>query len=247
MATKDDIQRAAAAPVIETRKRDVPNESPGTDALPPPGHGRDEVLRMRNDQLQELIEKKAEAKAFGLLDPRVLQPDNEIAAGAHEMTDITNAKADRHYCWVECGIRDTQTSHVHRKQMEGFRFVDADDPECPDVPRNPSGHRRLGTAVLMWCPIERWIDIRSDEHALALRQRGDMNNGDRLLEIAQSHGVKVNVIGNWNQLSPEAQQMAYQRFAIQNREREKAYQRIDRQLRDGTAHLNYGNQRRSML
>lgn len=248
MATKDQINEAAQAPVLEVRKGDRPQgNTPGTATLPPPGYGRQEVLKMRQDRLQQLIQERGEQIAFGLLDESKLKVDPDIARYYADILAVSSPQPDRQYCWVETGIRDNHPEHVHNKQMQGWHFVLPEDPECPDVPRTPQGYRRLGTTVLMWIELERWVEIKAHEYAAALRQRGDMASADRMLEVAQRHGAQVKVIENWSQLSPESRQLAEQRFVQRQRSLEQAWNKIDQELRGGTAHLNYGNQRRGQI
>lgn len=253
MASREDIERAANAPVIETRKADAskltgsPEETPGVSTLPPPGHSRDEVLRMRRDQLQQLIQTRGEQIAFGLLDPRHLKVDPDIARYYADILQVTPAQSDRIYCWVETGLRNNHPEHVHHKQMQGWNFVLGSDPECPHLPRTPEGHRRLGTTVLMWLDIEHYVELKAHEHAAALKQRGDINNADRMLDIAARHGAQVKIIENWNQLSPESRAMAEQRFSQRQRQLQRTWEHIDQELRGGTAHLNYGNQRQGHI
>ena len=253
MASKEDIERAVNAPVIETTKKDAPGmqgrsaTTPGTTALPPPGHSRDEVLRMRQDHLQQLIQQRGEQIAFGLLDPRHLKVDPDIARYYADILQVTPAKADRIYCWVETGLRNNHPEHVHHKQMQGWLFVLENDAECPDLPRTPEGHRRLGTTVLMWLDIERYVELKAHEHAAALKQRGDINNADRMLDIAAKHGAQVKIIENWNQLSPESRTIAEQRFSQRQRALKQTWDHIDQELRGGTAHHNYGSQRQGHI
>ena len=247
MATPEDIRRAAEAPVTEARERDTPGETPGTATLPPPGYGRNEVLRMRQDRLQQLIQERGEQIAFGLLDPRHMKTDHEIARYYADIIAVTPAQPDRMYCWVETGVRDNHPEHAHHKQIEGWKFVTAEDPECPAIPRTVEGYRRLGTTVLMWIDLERYVEIKAHEYAAALKQRGDMGSADRMLEVAARHGAQVRVIENWSQLSPEARQLAEQRFAMRRRELERTWDHIDQELRGGTAHLNYGNRRQGSV
>lgn len=253
MASRDDIERAAHAPVIETRKADVgkltgsPEETPGVSTLPPPGYAREEVLRIRHDQLQQLIQTRGEQIAFGLLDPRHLKVDPDIARYYADILQVTPAQHDRIYCWVETGMRNNHPEHVHHKQMQGWLFVLGADPECPDLPRTPEGHRRLGTTVLMWLDIDRYVELKAHEHAAALRQRGDINNADRMLDAAAKHGAQVKIIENWNQLSPESRAVAEQRFSQRQRQLQRTWEHIDQELRGGTAHLNYGAQRQGHI
>lgn len=247
MATKDEITRAANDTVTEHRKKDAPDSGLGTDTLPPAGYGRQEALRMRHDRLQQLIQERGEQIAFGMVDPSKLNVDPEIVRYYADILAVTNPQPNRQYCWVECGMRDNHPEHVHNKQMQGWQFVNEDDPECPNVPRSPMGHRRLGTAVLMWIDIERWVEIKAHEYAAALRQRGDMNSADRMLEAAQRHGMQVRIIENWSQLSPESRALAEQRFTQRQRTLQQTRDRIDQELRNGTAHLNYGNRQHATI
>lgn len=254
MATKDDITQAAHAPVTEISKKDAAllasqqaQEGSGASTLPPAGYGRNEALRMRHDRLQKLIQERGEQIAFGLVDPNALRVDPDIARYYADILAVTPSNPDRMYCWVETGMRDNHPEHVHHKQMQGWDFVLRDDPECPHVPRTPEGHRRLGTTKLMWISLERYVEIKAHEHAAALRQRGDLGSADRMLEIASRHGAQVKIIENWGQLSPESRALAEQRFAMRTRQLEQARDHIDDQLRNGTAHLNYGNRRHNTL
>lgn len=249
MASKDDIQQAAKAPVVETGKAGPGGETPGTESLPPPGYSRREVTRMRADRLQQLVEERAEQIAFGLLDPAVNQIDPEIAYYYADILDIRHPHPERMYCWVETGKFNNHPEHVHNKQAQGWKFVNGleGDKECPSVPMTPEGHRRIGTAVLMWISIERWVELRAHEHARYLRQRGDMSSADRMLEVAHKHGAQVKIIENWGQLSSESRALAEQRFTQRQRVLQTARDRIDRELRAGTAHLHYGNQREAHI
>lgn len=111
------------------------------------------------------------------------------------------------------------------------------------MPRSPEGYRKLGTCLLMWVALERYVNIRAAEHAAALKQRGSLQNADEMLAMAARHGASVNVIENWGQLSDESRRLAEQRFVQRQRVLTISRDRIDRELRQGTAHLNYGNQR----
>jgi hypothetical protein len=202
---------------------------------------------MRTDNLQRLIEERGEQIAFGLIDEHKLRIDPEIARYYADILQVTNSQPNRQYCWVECGMHNTRPEHVHHKQMTRWRFVGPDDPECPDVPRSPEGHRRLGTTVLMWCDLEDWVELKAREHAAALKQRGDMKNADRMMEVAARHGASVNIIENWSQLSPESRALAEQRSEQRERQMRRTREHIDRELREGTAHLNYGNKRHATL
>lgn len=248
MATKDDITHAANAPVLEVRKDDTPEEeTPGTATLPPAGYGRQETLRMRHDRLQQLVQQRGEQIAFGIIDPKQLKVDPAIARYYADILAVSNPQSYRQYCWVECGMRDNHPEHVHNKIMQGWKFVEAEDPECEDVPRDPHGHRRLGTTVLMWLDIERWVELKAHEYAAALRQRGDLGSADRMLEIAHKHSAEVRIIQNWGELSAESRALAEQRFAQRQRSHQQAWERIDQELRGGTAHQNYGNQRQGII
>src|SRR5216117_3969999 len=103
MATRDEILKSASSPVLEGRKNEMPEESPGTATLPPPGYGRREVLSMRHDRLQQLIQERGEQIAFGLLDPDALKVDPEIARYYADILAVSNPQPNRQYCWVECG------------------------------------------------------------------------------------------------------------------------------------------------
>lgn len=244
MASKEDVIRAANAPVIEgTQQTADPAGTPGTETLPPAGYSRGEVLRMRHDKLQELIDQRGEQMAFGLLDPKQLEIDPEIARHYADILAVSRPQPDRMYCWVETGKFGTHPEHVHHKQMQGYQFVGPEDQECPNVPRSPEGYRKLGTCLLMWVALERYVNIRAAEHAAALKQRGSLQNADEMLAMAARHGASVNVIENWGQLSDESRRLAEQRFVQRQRVLTISRDRIDRELRQGTAHLNYGNQR----
>lgn len=234
MATKEEIKEAVT--------------SPGAETLPPAGFGREEALRMRQDNLDQMIEERANQLALGLIDHKNLKIDPEVARHYADILSVRPANPDRMYCWVETGIRNDYPGHVYAKQAQGWEFVNEQDPECPYVQKTPEGYRRLGTCLLMWVDIERWVELRAQERLQWKKQRGDLNNVNTMYEIAYKYrDYGINVREKLSDFSPEVIAQAERRL-MQNRSNLKQqWNRIDAQLREGSAHLNYGNKSHSHI
>lgn len=223
MATTDDITKAA--------------KSKGTETLPPPGHGRDEALRMRQDSLEREIEEMARVRFMEAIDPsKFTHLDNEIAAYAHAGATIPHARPDRVYCWVEWNTRlpSDHGQHVMSKQSEGWELVHENDPDASGVTPctiTPEGHIRWGSCVLMSCDRTRYIHVQAMHRARQMMIEGQHMNASTLVELGEKYGVTVHT-----DLPPETIRRAQQQHRIRQ-QHQAAWSRIDQRLRNGTAHV----------
>ena len=227
MATREEIQAAVKAP--------------GTESLPPAGYGRHETLRMRADELDRMIEERTEQLALGLIDKKNMKIDPEIAYHYADILDVRPANPERFYCWVETGLRNDRPEHVYAKQSMGWEFVGGNDPECPHVQQTPEGYRRLGTCLLMWLSMERWVELKARERLAWKRQRGDLTNVNTMMEIAYKYRDSgIIVREQLKDFSPEVLAQAERRLMQNRANDQQQWNRIDARLRAGDAHLTHG-------
>jgi len=123
--------------------------------LPPAGDERREVLRKREDNLQEQAEAMAETTDAYAMDPKALKVDRELAQhydfDENTMLKITNRNPNRRYTWGN--FSSQHGIDVRRKMGMGWKPVSGSDPECSEL-KAADGTRTIGDVMLMWTTPE---------------------------------------------------------------------------------------------
>ena len=136
--------------------------------LPPAGHQRDEVLKKRQDQLEEKAETQTAQLQTGAIDPEVLKAERELL-NSMDSTMVTGASPNYHYTWV-----NFQSYHgwavKSKLAFRGWEVV-TDSNSCKDY--NPGGEaaecrqvdgtRKLGDVLLMRIAIDRFNILQALE------------------------------------------------------------------------------------
>ena len=159
--------------------------------LPPAGHARDEVLKKRQDQLEEKAETQAAQLQTGTIDPDVLKAERELL-NSMDSTMVTNADPAYHYTWV-----NFQSYHgwaVKAKlAFRGWEVVNGSMPEASEC-KQVDGTRKLGDVLLMRISIDRFNILQ----ALEAEDRNKFNqtptsNLSALADKYASRGLIVRV------------------------------------------------------
>ena len=93
--------------------------------------------------------------------------------------------------------------------------------------------------------LARYIEMRAEYLADYKRKKGDIFNVDKMLEISERFAARTGkpAIRIVERFSPEQIRNAQARAAFRRqRTAHQAWQQIDTHLKEGTAHLAYGNQ-----
>lgn len=222
MATTEEIKQAAKAK--------------GTESLPPAGYGRNETLRMRQDDLDREIEERSNALFLAAIDPAKFgHIDNEIAQYAQRDGAVPHARPDYKYCWVEYNQRNPSDhgQHLLANQQEGWECVHEGDDDAQGVApvtETPEGYLRWGSVILMRIQRDRYVTIQATRRARQKLIEGQHMDASHIVELGHRYGVEIHT-----SLPPETIQRAKMQHRMKLTQ-QQAWQRIDRKLRDGTAH-----------
>lgn len=209
----------------------------GPETLPPAGYLRQEALRRREDALQRQIEELSNKYLIHSIDPsKFTDLDPEIVQFALDGSDIPNRQPGYEYLWVEYNTRNPSDhgEHVTSALMVGYKLVTENDPEAKGLDHasfTGEGYIRWGSGLLARIPQERYITLRAKERADSRLRQGYHLDASKLVELSERHNVKIHT-----ELPPEAIAHARQQYAMRQRQ-QKAWNRIDTRLREGTAHL----------
>lgn len=129
-------------------------------SLPPPGHERDEALRMRQDELEEAAERLAEETGAIRIDERVFEPDREIRfCLSKQASTIPSALDEYDYKYEFTGngglqINAAKSLVVNTSQGPinvGWQIVDRSMAEARGMEEfiDVNGHIRIGDTILM--------------------------------------------------------------------------------------------------
>ena len=117
--------------------------------LPPAGDERREVLKKREETLEEKAEKMAAQMMMGTIDPKHLEIAREIAAKTQYL-DVSNKVPGRVYRWIST---NRSGQHVQIAKNLGWVVVQGDDQEAIElIDQTPGTTRELGDVILMWMP-----------------------------------------------------------------------------------------------
>lgn len=148
--------------------------------LPPPGYEQYEELRRRIDELEAANEALSAQKEIYKLDPSVFREDREILNKV-DLLDVTNPQPGRVYKWVYYGHNGQM---VMKMKYLGWRVVQSDDPECPEL-KEADNTRRIGDTLLMWVPAEKHAEI--EERSERLRMQQQLGVEAALRELGEKH------------------------------------------------------------
>lgn len=232
MATKEEIQKSV--------------ESKGVDTLPPKGYGRDEALRLRQARLDRAIEQASELKFVGRLDPEALKPQPYFQHHYDEMSVPHGDFEKYEYLWGETSHRG---HHIDLLKRGGYEPVHKDNPDGEGFMQyTPEGYPQIGSTILFRIPLERYIEMRAEQLADYKTKRGDIFNVDRMLEISERFAARTGKpsIKIVERFSPDQIRNAQARAAFR-RQKQNQWDTIDQHLKEGTAHLEYGNQRHNQI
>lgn len=232
MATKEEIQKAVV--------------SEGAATLPPAGYGRQEALRLRQARLDRAIEEASQMKLLGRLDPSMLTPQPYFQHHFDEMSVPHGDFETYEYLWVETSHRG---HHVDLARRAGYEPVRQTDPDGKDFMQySPEGYPLVGSTVLFRIPLERYIDLRAAQLAEYKERRGDIYNVDKMLQISEDFASRTGkpAVKIVDRFSPDQIRNAQARAAFR-RQRQNQWDTIDHHLKEGTAHLEYGNQRHAHI
>ena len=222
-------------------------------ALPPPGHERDEVLRARQDTLEEAAETLANETGAFKVDERILEPDREIRFQlASSASSIPNAQNEYDYKYEYTGNGGLQINmskslvvSTNRGPMPiGWQIVDRSMPEARGMEEliDVNGHIRLGDTILMRrlkdrseleARYQEWVRARqAGESTDAVREMDEKNkrnnktrNAIKLLDEEQAEDW----IAFIQKRAPGYKESARELYA-----RMGAQQQLDKMLKDGT-------------
>lgn len=160
--------------------------------LPPAGDARREVLKGREDQLQERGEE--EFKDRGKIDPEKLKPDNEILGPISENFDIlgvTKMQKGFRYKWVFTGYNGFFANHA---RLEGWVPVQGDDPEAEER-KWVDSTRKLGDTLLYRISEEKYKVLQRRDYQKRMLQQESIES--TIEEIGdKTPGVTVHRVGS---------------------------------------------------
>jgi hypothetical protein len=155
--------------------------------LPSAGYARDEELKKRTDNLDAAAEFMSDDQEFYGLDPKAFEEDREILAHLDEL-HISDPDPNFEYLWAYFGMNGRV---VWQRKREGWKVVSGDDPEAIEL-KDADGFRKIGDALLMKIPRERYNQIEAEREKRRLSQQ--LGIDARLIELgdkAAKHGIKV--------------------------------------------------------
>src|SRR5262245_31198056 len=119
---------------------------PRTPNLPPAGYQREEVLKRRQDTLNQQAEEQAATLEQGTIDPEVLRIERELIRQGMDASSITKGNPAYFYTWV-----NYQSYHgwavKSKLAFPGWEVVTGDMPEAPES-RQADGTRKWGDCLL---------------------------------------------------------------------------------------------------
>jgi len=208
----------------KTERPVIPGRRQGP--LPEAGYAREEELKRRLDDLNELkamLEGELEKDGVVEVGPQKIRLDqmkieNEIAS-KFDFLVVPEALEDMRYCWVN--YVNQHALAVKTKQVEGWEIVCGDMPECPNL-RDELGRRRIGDVILMRIPIDRYVQIQYRNQLVKENKRLAVERKfTELNEKTAQHGIRVRADMTERE----------QRHALAN---DIARQKVDSMLRSGS-------------
>lgn len=188
-------------PSLDKKSVLSPNAQDPATRLPPPGHKRDEQLRMELDELNRRAEEIASQLGIERADPARIKPDHDAQAIAWKLAHPVDPNAEvgiqglqdgyQYVCvWGDPrGILGNRIFWSYKK--DGWETVSKGMPEYdanPDAQRGDGALHFVDT-VLMRMDNARHAEMKRKN--LALRIAREEGVPLALLEAADRHGAKV--------------------------------------------------------
>ncbi len=155
--------------------------------LPPAGHVRREELKERTDNLDAAAEFMSDDQEVYGIDPKAFEEDREILAHLDEL-HLSNPDPNFEYLWAYFGMNGRV---VWQRKREGWKVVSGDDLEAIEL-KDADGLRKIGDALLMKIPRERYNQIEAERQKRRMSQQ--LGIDARLIELgdkAAKYGIKV--------------------------------------------------------
>lgn len=203
------------------------------DPLPEAGHARRELLKKRQDSLEEQIEEMPEAY---VVDDEAFDLDNEMRAKLSNIEHVSNEDPNTAYCWAD------PTNHVlfTMAQNMGWKVVSGDDKEAREH-KDANGYRRLGDVILMKMPKSRYESLgRLEAERVANQERAVTERLEELGRKFSRSGGKIHTTLDTmpdhlrKTIEARAQGQGLPTEVRKEAARGVAFQALDAKLRDGT-------------
>lgn len=191
----------------------------GTPDLPPAGHERDELLKVREDALQEQAEIRAAQGEREAIDPAKVRVESELAQYFDEL-DVAGRDPAFAYCWVPT---HTYGRFVQQKLYKGWEMVQGEMPEARAL-KHTDTTRKLGDVVLMRIPKARKELLDKREEFKRFQQEEGVSA--QLAELAEQHDTQIIQGGD---LDPGH----LRRMQAQSHARNRAGRAVDKWIRQG--------------
>ena len=192
--------------------------------LPPPGHERREEQKVREESLQQQIERMSSKMLSGQLDPKSLEIVNEIASKTQHLT-VSGARPDCVYAWVS---KNRYQQHIQALRPLGWEVVQGDDPEALELKGQDGGTtRQLGDVILMRIHRDRYIVIKAKEQAQTRQIQRSSSAG--LIEMGDRYRNKGFIVKPWGMDSMEGPEISPRAMS-----RTQAMKMVEKHLKAGT-------------
>jgi hypothetical protein len=179
-------KKVIAAPPPPTATPENPS------GLPPPGDAQREAKLKQRDELLRMADQLNSEIEGGTIDPKKLEPINEIL-GIYDIAMLVSGRLDTHeYCWVHAPIAENAgAKQVVLKKMLGWEVVQGEHPECRDrelMGRDGTTTRRFGDTILMRITKEKYQELwRRDEEK---RRRIEKGIDEALMDMGEKYRGK---------------------------------------------------------
>ena len=164
--------------VVDKRQAEEIYEQATAD-LPPAGFKRDELLRMRKDELERLAEEIADGRIAVRED--AFEIDREIQDALANA--LTGLQEDKYVYCLACTREDGRD--VWEKKALGWEVVSGDMPEARNLRTkgDADSTRRIGDTILMRMTKERYVLLRAKQERAARHRAGQA--AARAMEIGE--------------------------------------------------------------
>lgn len=164
-------------------------EAQAAAELPEAGHERREVLKRRQETLEEQIARLSDKMLRGTIDAKELEICNEIASKTQYLA-VSGARPDYVYGWIST---NRYGQHVQAAKAQGWEVVQGDDDEALELKGMDGGTtRQLGDVILMKIKKDIYIVLKAQEQAKT--RRIQQNSAGTLAEMGdryRDHGFSV--------------------------------------------------------
>lgn len=192
------------------------------EQLPAAGYERQEILKEREDVLQEAGETLADKQELQAINPRAFEVENELAYYFDEL-EVVGKQADYCYAWV---LSAQNGRHVQQKLYLGWEVVQGNSPEAAGL-KGTDTTRRLGDVILMRIHKDRkrLVDMRED-YKRRQQEEGVVGNLRDIGDRYARYGARITIANG-----AEASQVG--RLAAQQAASQIADRQTDQWLREG--------------